>query len=346
MPTPRPRPRKDGTVNWQVPFHYYDCDGVRRCSAESFGEDYEEAVWWCDYKARYGLDQALKILEAKRGGGSGVLLADWLTDYADRLLKIRSISAPVHRKYLGYVRNDIVPFFGENASIDVVSQDTDAAWIVFLEQDKGNAPKTIANKHGFLSGGLRAAVEQRPVPLLAFNPCTGVRLPRHGRSEIDIFDNDEWELFEELIIERWCPQAEFGLVSMARPSEVGALLVRDVHPVTGAVRINKAWKDGGSRLVLGDPKTERGIRTVNIPVETLDRLNLSREGEEYLFCTRDKGPITASYFYEKAWQPARRRLDALARAAAAFERGDDIGARGHLSPFTRRALWRGADPRS
>jgi integrase len=168
-----------------------------------------------------------------------------------------------------------------------VTQDIDASWLVFLEQDKGNAPKTIANKHGFLSGGLRAAVEQRPVPLLAFNPCTGMRLPRHGRSEIDIFDNYEWELFEELIIERWRPQAEFGLVSMARPSEIGALLVRDVHPVTGAVRINKAWKDGGSRLVLGDPKTERGIRTVNIPVETLDRLNLSPDGDEYLFCTQD-----------------------------------------------------------
>ena len=144
MLTPRPRPRKDGTVNWQVPYHYYDTDGVRRRTAESFGEDYAEAAWWCDYEDRYGLDQALTILDAKRGSsGSTVRLADWLTDHADRLLKIRSISSPVHRKYLGYIRNDINPFYGEGAAIDVVTQDTDAAWIVFLEQDKGNAPKTI-----------------------------------------------------------------------------------------------------------------------------------------------------------------------------------------------------------
>ncbi|MFC9965727.1 tyrosine-type recombinase/integrase [Nocardia ignorata] len=345
MLTPRPRPRKDGTVNWQVPYHYYDTDGVRRSTAESFGEDYAEAAWWCDYEDRYGLDQALTILDAKRGSsGSTVRLADWLTDHADRLLKIRSISSLVHRKYLGYIRNDIKPFYGEEAAIDVVTQDTDAAWIVFLEQDKGNAAKTIKNKHGFLSSGLRAAVEQRPGPLLPFNPCAGVRLPTDHGGDKDIFDNDEWELFEELIIARWRPQAEFGLVSMARPSEVGALLVRDVHPVTGAVRINKAWKDGGSRLTLGKPKTERGTRTVNIPVETLARLDLDRDGDEYLFHTRDMGPIRASYFHEKAWQPAMRRLDALASAAAAFDRGEDILARGHLSPFTRKAQWRGSDP--
>ncbi|MFF7939792.1 hypothetical protein ACFZC5_08785 [Nocardia gamkensis] len=99
-----------------------------------------------------------------------------------------------------------------------------------------NSPKTISNKDAFLSAALRAAVEQRPVPLLPYNPCAGMRLPRHDRAEIDIFDNDEWELLGQ----RWRPHAEFGLASRARPSEVGALLVRDVDPATGEVRINKA----------------------------------------------------------------------------------------------------------
>ncbi|WP_327116454.1 hypothetical protein OHB12_04645 [Nocardia sp. NBC_01730] len=341
MLTPRPRPRKDGTVSWQVPFHYYDTDGKRRQSSESF-DDFAEAQWWADLVDRVGVDEALKVVATKRDTGSDVvLLTDWLTRYADRL---RGVQEDGRRKYHSYIRNDIEPFFGERAPIDAVTQDTDAAWIVYLEQDKGNKPKTIKNKHGFLSAGLRAAVEQRPTALLPFNPCAGMRLPRHDPAEIEIFDNNEWELFEQVLAERWRPQAEFGLVSMARPSEVGALLVRDVNPITGEVRINKAWKDGGSRLKLGKPKSTRGIRTVNIPLETLDRLDLSRPGDELLFHTVNRTPIRAAYFHRKAWQPALRRLDALARAAAAYARGQDALAGEYLSPFARKALWRGADP--
>ncbi|WP_410874808.1 tyrosine-type recombinase/integrase [Nocardia sp. A7] len=344
MSAPRPRQRKDGTINWQVPFHYFDTDGVRRSTAESFDEDYEEAVWWSEYLDRHGLDRALAILPARRAGADGgVLLGGWLTDYADRLLKVGSISPPVHRKYLGYVRNDVVPFFGATATLDAVTADSDAAWIVFLAEDKGHKPHTIHNKHGFLSGGLRAAVNQRPFGLLPFNPCSGVRLPADRGRKHCIFDNDEWELFEELIFPRWRPQAEFGLVSMARPSEIGALLVRDVHPVTGVVQIDKAWKDAGSRLVLGPPKTERGERSINVPLQTLERLDLDRDGDEYLFCTKDKGPITAASFYEKAWQPALRRLEALASAVAAFNAGNDTLAQAHLQPFTHRARWTGVD---
>ncbi|MGQ4618966.1 tyrosine-type recombinase/integrase [Nocardia sp. R7R-8] len=327
MPTPRPRPRKDGTVNWQVPFHYYDTDGTRRQSSQSF-DDYAKAQWWAGLIDRVGINEALKVLDTEHDAESGtMLLAEWLTKYVNRLTGVQEDG---RRKYLAYIRNDIVPFFGDRAPLDAVTQDTDAAWIVYLQQDKGNSPKTISNKHAFLSAALRAAVEQRPVPLLPYNPCAGMRLPRHDRAEIDIFDNDEWELFEQLLGRRWRPQAEFGLVSMARPSEVGALLVRDVDPVTGAVRISKAWKARGSRLVLGKPKSKRGIRTVNVPLETLRRLDLERPGDRLLFHTDNDTPVTAYHFYKNAWQPALRRLDVAARRDRRLLRN--------------RALWRDADP--
>ncbi|WP_280504223.1 hypothetical protein [Nocardia farcinica] len=78
--------------------------------------------------------------------------------------------------------------------------------------------------------GLDAAVEQRPAPLLPFNPCAGIRLPRHDDTEIEIFDNDEWELFEQLLGQRWGTQAGFGLVPMARPGKIGELQVRTSTP--------------------------------------------------------------------------------------------------------------------
>ncbi|WP_063050359.1 hypothetical protein [Nocardia arthritidis] len=249
MFTPRPRRRSDGSIAWQVQFEYDDEDGVRRRSSETF-DDFAPAERWAGLVDRIGVHEALKVLEVQRRDGSGVRLTDWLTRYTERL---RGVSEPVRRKYHAYIRNDIAPFFGD-ITVDAVTQDLDAAWIVYLEQDKGNAPKTIHNKHGFLSGGLRAATLERPEPLTAYNPCTGMRLPRHDAPELDIFDNDEWELFEQLLGQRWRALAEFGLVSMARPSEIFALLVGDIEPETGAVRISKAWKDGGSRLKLGKPK--------------------------------------------------------------------------------------------
>src|SRR5690606_450367 len=89
MPTPRPRPRKDGTVRWQVPFHYYDTDQIRRMSSESFA-DYAQAQWWADLIDRIGLDAALEVLAGKRDAGSGaMLLADWLTRYTDRLTGVQ-----------------------------------------------------------------------------------------------------------------------------------------------------------------------------------------------------------------------------------------------------------------
>ncbi|MFE7742841.1 tyrosine-type recombinase/integrase [Nocardia sp. NPDC057455] len=310
---------------WQVLFSV-EVGGRRRQSAETF-DDYEEASRWAALLARVGVEVARKVLEAQRGSRpEHITLSQWLRHYTDRLTGIQE---NVRRKYHGYIRNDIDEFMG-HLPIAAITQDTDAAWVVYLEQDKGNAPKTIQNKHGFLCAGMRAAAEQRPQPLIPFNPCTGTRLPRHDAPEIDIFDNDEWELFEQLLAPRWRSQAEFGLVSMARPGEVGALLVRDVNRRTGAVRINKAWKDAGSKLKLGKPKSKRGVRTVNVPLETLDRLDLTRPGEELLFHTVIGTPITAAVFYKDAWQPALRRLDALAC--------------GDFSLFTRKSRWQGGDP--
>ncbi|MET8878104.1 hypothetical protein [Nocardia sp. NPDC004604] len=43
MLTPRPRPRSNGSIAWQAPFHYYDETGHRRSTSETF-DDCEAAV--------------------------------------------------------------------------------------------------------------------------------------------------------------------------------------------------------------------------------------------------------------------------------------------------------------
>ncbi|MEU0502047.1 site-specific integrase [Nocardia sp. NPDC005998] len=327
MLTPRPRPRSNGSIAWQVPFHFYDETGRRRSTSETF-DDFEAAVRWCELAEVVGVAEARRIREIQLGAGVRyTTLVAWLRKYTARLT---GIEERTRAGYLRYIDVDIEPFMGSSLPITAFNQDLDAAWIVHLEQDKGNGAKTIHNKHGFLSAGLNAAVAERPTPLIPYNPCLGIRLPRHDAPELDIFDNDEWELFEQLMPPRWRPHAEFNLVSMARPSEVTAIQIRDIDKRTGDVRINKAWKHVGGGMKLGKPKSSRGIRTVTVPLETLERFDLDRPGDELLVHTSNDTPISAGYFYAKAWIPGLRRLRALAD--------------GNLEPFGPNAQWKGADP--
>ncbi|WP_280378310.1 tyrosine-type recombinase/integrase [Nocardia wallacei] len=325
MHTPRPRPRADGSAAWQVVYHYYDQTGARHQSSKTF-DDRDAAQRWADLVDQAGADAALRVLALERGNRrkSVVTVTEWLCHYVDRMVGIEDGTRDIYHRY---ITRDIDPFMG-SLPLTAISQDLDAAWIAHL-QETGNSPKTVANKHGLLSAGLSAAATQRPAPLIPFNPCLGIRLPRNDAPEIDIFDVDEWELFEQLIPRRWQPEAEFALVSMARPGEIHALRVGDIDPATGAVRITKAWKGVGTKMRLGKPKSKRGIRTVNVPLDTLARLDLNRPRDELLFGTINGTPISVVYFYKKAWQPALRRLRALAT--------------GDLAPFSRQAQWKGAD---
>jgi integrase len=66
-------------------------------------------------------------------------------------------------RYRTYVGRDIDPVFG-SIPVTAISETTIARWIKQL----GGSGKTIANKHGFLSGAFQAAVR---AGVLASNPC-------------------------------------------------------------------------------------------------------------------------------------------------------------------------------
>ena len=82
-------------------------------------------------------------------------------------------------RYRTYVARDIDPVFG-SMPVSAVTETTIAKWVKQL----GGSGKTIANKHGFLSGALNAAVR---AGVIASNPCQGRRLP-HARVEETVPD--------------------------------------------------------------------------------------------------------------------------------------------------------------
>jgi integrase len=305
MPTPRPRTRKDGITVWQVPFRKPRPGGTPKQTSETF-DDYESAAWFAGMIDRVGVTEALRILEVKRAAAMPLpTVVEWCNTYIDHLSGIEPYTKD---KYRGYVKNDIEPFFA-GMPLDAVTQFTDAEWVIHMEEDRGYRPKTIYNKHGFLSGAMKAAATLKPEPLIPFNPCAGTRLPKVYPTRVPFLEPDEYELLLAHMSQRWYAQAEFSTALMARPAEVAALRVGDIDRDTGAVNIDKAWKHTRSgELRLGPPKSKRGVRVVNVPLETLDLLDLDRPKDELLFHTRTGAPIRAIYFYKKAFIPALRKL--------------------------------------
>lgn len=208
-----------------------------------------------------------------------------------------------------------------------MTPELDAAWVEWLETEFDNAPKTIRNKHGLLCAAMGAAARQRPTPPIPWNPCAETKLPKCSAREIDHLSEDEYELVEQPLAPFWRTWWEFGVMSMARPGEQGALTVGDIDRHTGGVSITKAWKWANGRMRLGDPKTERGVRMTFVPLETVAQLDFDRPADAYLFLTPSGLPVTSVRFWQQGWAPALARLEALAA--------------GDRTPFTGAAGWEG-----
>ncbi|MFD6399003.1 hypothetical protein [Nocardia sp. NPDC060249] len=150
-----------------------------------------------------------------------IMLTPWLRRHVDLLGE--SVEEETKRKYRRMIDHDITPFFnGEHLPVDAVTPDMDVAWVEWLANELGNAPKTIANIHGLLCEATGSAARHRPAPLIPWNPCAETKLPKRIAREVDHLNKDEFELVDALLTEFWRTWWEFGVMSMARLGEQGA----------------------------------------------------------------------------------------------------------------------------
>lgn len=226
---------------------------------------------------------------------SGPTVGQWVESHIDQLTGCEQKTMDDYRRYL---RLDITPFFGE-LPLAMLGEDDIGRWVRHLEE-RGNKPKTIKNKHGFLSSALSKAVP-RHIP---FNPAAGRRLPR-GKGdddEIRMLTREEFDSLLAATTDYWKPLVEFLVVSGCRWGEAVALKPDDVDRDTGTVKIRRAWKYSTSAgYEIGPTKTKRSRRTIRVPVKVLDKLDYSGE---WLFTNRDGGPVRYPGFRHRVWDKA------------------------------------------
>src|SRR5690349_10361215 len=161
--------RKDGSTYVQV---LYRLNGKQ--SSTSF-EGLGSAMKFQKLVDKYGPAKALETLGVDPEF-SAITVAEWIEHHIDHLTGLRKSTLYDYRSYL---KNDIGEVLGD-LPLTSLSRDDVARWMQGLSE-AGASGKTIANKHGFLSSALNAAVRAGRIPS---TPAAGQRVPTADGQEM------------------------------------------------------------------------------------------------------------------------------------------------------------------
>lgn len=302
--------RADGTTAYRVFFREPIGDGKKTKQTCLTFDDPGIAEVFRAAVDKLGAARALELHRIERAPRRGhqpdaLTVTGWLNRHIDHLTGVRDGTIDAYR---GYVRNDIGPVLGAIPLAELTEEDV-ALWVQGLEDD-GAAPKTIANKHGFLSGALAAAVPKH----IKANPAAGRRLPRGDGDdhEMVFLTRDQFATLLAAVTEPWRPMIEFLVASGCRLGEATALRPDDINLTNSTVRIVRAWNRSNSGYQIGPTKTKRSKRTISVAPKTLAKLDLTGE---WLFTNPGRGRRNAGgsvrpiNLRRNVWYPAIERAE-------------------------------------
>jgi len=211
-------------------------------------------------------------------------------------------------------RNHVKPTFG-GLPLGAIDHMAVAEWIAELSKS-GLAPASVHKAHQVLAKIMRAAVDANRLPA---SPCDKVKLPRIEREEMRFLEPKQVAQLAESIDERYRALVFVGAYCGLRAGEMFGLrrsrvdLLRrriDVAEIVVEVAPPVTGRTEGAKVEIfhGPPKTRAGRRSVPVPQLVADELARHLAGvddpDAYVFGAPHLGPVRASQFRRRTWQPA------------------------------------------
>jgi integrase len=324
---------------------------------------------WFSFPTRKEAETHLSQMLAQLHGGGTVpitkmtvaaFLEQWLKEHASSAVRPTSLAA-----YRDIVRRHLIPSLGRMPLVRLSALDIQAYYTGKL---KGTAPSTVkqprplssttVHQHAvLLHGALQRGVEWG---LLAANVCDRVKPPKKQQQELRGWDEEQTLLFLGAARRTSDYYALYLILAATgvRPSEALGLRWPDVDLTMGTITIRQKFvrlagnkRDGElSQLIFGDPKSDRGKRTIDIPPDLIAALRtlqteyqrLRQEfGPQYhdlgthgplVFCQPDGKPLH--------WANLRRRdfRRIVTRIKLPMIRPYDFGRHGHASWMYRHGV--------
>ena len=201
-----------------------------------------------------------------------------------------------------YARNHILPAF-ENVALADIDHLAAQAWITSLTE-KGLAPGTVRKAGQLARGAIKAAMR---VPLIGRDPFDGVMLPKIEDYEMRFLEPGEVAALAETIAAGFGPFVWTGAYCGLRLGELGGLRRRRIDLVRRRIEVAEIVVEVKGHHHFGPPKTKAGRRMVPIPGFVGDVLESHVAGlgpDDLVFPAQQGGPLRASLFRRRIWQPA------------------------------------------
>ncbi len=126
-----------------------------------------------------------------------------------------------------------------------------------------------------LSVAMNHAVRSQLVPS---NPTIGVRRPKAVKPEIEVLDAEQaTTLVQAAKSHRLGSLFLLMLDAGLRPGEALALTWKDVDFTAGRISVTKSLEEIDGRFRVKEPKTGKGVRTIDVTAATIDALHAHRK---------------------------------------------------------------------
>lgn len=207
---------------------------------------------------------------------SKITVAEWIETWLEVFIT-PNVSPTTLSRYQGMIRRYIVPLLG-SIQVQELKPLAVQAWVNGLKTSPSSGKElsaaTIKHTYHILKGAMDKAVQAGAIPV---SPCTGAILPKGQKKQAVIYDEAQ---IQQLIQAAKGTEMELvidmELCLGLRRGELLGLQWSDIDWENSQVRVsrNRVLVDG--QPVVKEPKTEAGIRTIDVPQPLMAKLKHHR----------------------------------------------------------------------
>lgn len=228
-----------------------------------------------------------------------------------------TMSRKSYQMYEDKINGYIIPAIGSMRLKDV----EDVHLQQILNKEKGMSKSHVMKLRMVMKSVFGQAHQSRKI---LFDPSTRLTLPVYTEGKHRSITPYERKVLLKVAQTHRCGLwVRFLLGTGVRPGETPPLLVGDLDFKKKLVTINKSLESGA--YVVGDPKTDRGIRKVPIPADLLPDLKAYVKGKkktDYVFPQTDGKRMMSQTCLTNNWRSFTREMD--------LAMGAETTAHGHI----------------